>query len=657
MRAYQDTYKILSEIGHGGMGTVYLVKHETMGVLRAMKAVPKDADTSELPAEVEILTNLEHPCLVKIIDVFEDPCYVYIVQDYIQGINMAKRLEKVRRFSEEDVRKWAKQLCEALRYLHEPKRYEHRPSIIHRDIKPGNIMMTPSGDIKLIDFGIAKKFKDAATADSIHIGTLGYAAPEQFNDARTDARTDIYGLGATLHHMITGQKPVPFALKPARELNKSCSEGLEYIIQKCTQTDPRHRYQSVAELQRDLENIENFGNMRERRKRREGFKLAGCFMIFALGVFLASYGAETVRAEQQAAYREQYEQGMVMLDAGDIDAAGEILYAADKSANRGDGHKAIAAAYMNNDNGERCLSVIKDTVAKYPEMTHDAELNYYWGLALEDLGSNAEALSRFKTAAENAPDNIIYKYYLARAYAKNGQSGDAEAVLQEVKGRTNESITAFVHGGILEAQSSTAKAAEQYKLCIDTAKEDEICIAAYRELANLYRNSRSHDAAALDNEITVLKGMRRAYPNDEQAFVLERLGEACYTKSNFAADDEAATELRQESVSCFKELISLGYSRASTYLNIAIVCQRMADYDGAEEALMQMLDKYPQNSDAYVQLAFLVAEREGAKPQSKRNYSAMADYYKKAVELGASGEKIQRLEGVIADLRSAGWIR
>ena len=77
MRAYQDTYKILSEIGHGGMGTVYLVKHETMGVLRAMKAVPKDADTSELPAEVEILTNLEHPCLVKIIDVFEDPCYVF----------------------------------------------------------------------------------------------------------------------------------------------------------------------------------------------------------------------------------------------------------------------------------------------------------------------------------------------------------------------------------------------------------------------------------------------------------------------------------------------------------------------------------------------------------------------------------------------------
>ena len=385
MRAYQDTYKILSEIGHGGMGTVYLVKHETMGVLRAMKAVPKDADTSELPAEVEILTNLEHPCLVKIIDVFEDPCYVYIVQDYIQGINMAKRLEKVRRFSEDDVRKWAKQLCEALRYLHEPKRYEHRPSIIHRDIKPGNIMMTPSGDIKLIDFGIAKKFKDAATADSIHIGTLGYAAPEQFNDARTDARTDIYGLGATLHHMITGQKPAPFALKPARELNKSCSEGLEYIIQKCTQTDPRHRYQSVAELQRDLENIENFGNMRERRKRREGFKLAGCFMIFALGVFLASYGAEMVRAEQQAAYREQYEQGMVLLDAGDIDAAGAILYAADKSANRGDGHKAIAAAYMNNDNGERCLSVIRDTVAKYPEMTHDAELNYYWGLALEAL--------------------------------------------------------------------------------------------------------------------------------------------------------------------------------------------------------------------------------------------------------------------------------
>ena len=166
-----------------------------------------------------------------------------------------------------------------------------------------------------------------------------------------------------------------------------------------------------------------------------------------------------------------------------------------------------------------------------------------------------------------------------------------------------------------------------------------------------------------DKEIAVLQDMRRTYPNDEQAFVLEQLGEAYYTKSGIVSEesgdetDNKADLLRKESISCFNELISLGYGRASTYLNIAIVSQRRADYEGAEKALLQMIDRYPNNSDAYVQMAFLTIEREGAKPQSRRNYSTIKDYYKKAVELGASGEKLQRLEGVMADLKSAGWIR
>ena len=161
----------------------------------------------------------------------------------------------------------------------------------------------------------------------------------------------------------------------------------------------------------------------------------------------------------------------------------------------------------------------------------------------------------------------------------------------------------------------------------------------------------------------MLQDMRRTYPNDEQAFVLEQLGEAYYTKSGIVSEesgdetDNQADLLRKESISCFNELISLGYGRASTYLNIAIVSQRMADYEGAEKALLQMIDRYPNNSDAYVQMAFLTIEREGAKPQSRRNYSTIKDYYKKAVELGASGEKLQRLEGVMTDLKSAGWIR
>lgn len=119
--------------------------------------------------------------------------------------------------------------------------------------------------------------------------------------------------------------------------------------------------------------------MRERRKRRERLKLAGCFMIFAFGVFLISYGSEITKGERQTAYMEQYDKGIALLSEGELDAAVKTLYSADEYAGRGEGHKAVAAAYMDNGNGSGCLSVIQDTAAKYPEMREDPEFNYYWG--------------------------------------------------------------------------------------------------------------------------------------------------------------------------------------------------------------------------------------------------------------------------------------
>ena len=656
--SYKEVYEELSLLGEGGMGKVYLVRHRRLGVLRAMKVVRKD-DATKLPAEVDILKNLDHQRLPRLHDIYEDDQNIQIIQDYVEGISAKEGIERGGKFDEAHVRKWAWQICEALKYLH-----TRNPPIIHRDIKPGNIMITPEGDIKLIDFGIAKEYKKDANGPSEHLGTMGYAAPEQYTSAPTDARTDIYSLGITLYHMITGKSPYepPYELRPIREWNRSYSEGMEYIIQKCTQADPKRRYQSIDELQRDLDNIDDFGNMRERRKRRERLKLAGCFMIFAFGVFLISYGSEITKGERQTAYMEQYDKGIALLSEGELDAAVKTLYSADEYAGRGEGHKAVAAAYMDNGNGSGCLSVIQDTAAKYPEMREDPEFNYYWGLALDSLGNTEEAAKKFEAAEEKALDNVLYMYYLARSYTKSGQDGKAEKMLEKVKATANDGISSFVYAGILAAQNRVDQAAEQYTLCINTAKENDIRIAAYKELVSLYGKNGS-DIGMLDKEIDVLQDMRRTYPNDEQAFVLEQLGEAYYTKSGIVSEesgdetDNQADLLRKESISCFNELISLGYGRASTYLNIAIVSQRRADYEGAEKALLQMIDRYPNNSDAYVQMAFLTIEREGAKPQSRRNYSTIKDYYKKAVELGASGEKLQRLEGVMADLKSAGWIR
>ncbi len=189
--------------------------------------------------------------MIKLINV------IYIIEDYIEGETLGTILENNGAQPQELVIEWAMQICEALEYLHTRK-----PAIIYRDMKPANVMLKPDGNIKVIDFGIAREYKDQSLADTVSLGTKGYAAPEQFGGkGQTDARTDIYCLGVTLYHLLTGQNPCepPYEIYPIRHWNPQLSAGLEAIIQKCTQLNPDDRYQSCAELLYALHHYEEYG--------------------------------------------------------------------------------------------------------------------------------------------------------------------------------------------------------------------------------------------------------------------------------------------------------------------------------------------------------------------------------------------------------------
>ena len=254
-------YKILSEIGHGGMSVVYMALNEKANKTWAVKVVRKDGQMDlnsvrqGLIAETNTLKRLDHPHLPSIVDVIEDDESFIIVMDYVQGRSLDKIINETGAQSEEDVVEWAKQLCDVFAYLH-----SQDPPIIYRDMKPANIMLKPDGDITVIDFGTAKNY-EFNVGETTGIGTVGYAAPEQFHGCgmgRTDPRTDIYCLGMTLYHLLTNVSPCEniIATKSIRAVNPSLSRGLDKIILKCTEVNPNDRYQSCAELLYDLENYE-----------------------------------------------------------------------------------------------------------------------------------------------------------------------------------------------------------------------------------------------------------------------------------------------------------------------------------------------------------------------------------------------------------------
>lgn len=311
-----NKYKILSEVGHGGMSVVYLAINERANKTWAVKEIRKDgvcdfeAVKQGLVVETDMLKRLNHPHLPSIIDVIDTDDSFLIVMDYIEGKSLQNVLKNGGAQPKEQVVEWGKQLCDVLGYLH-----SREPAIIYRDMKPANVMLKPDGSITLIDFGTAREFKNRAMVeDTTCLGTRGYAAPEQFGGrGQTDARTDIYCLGATLYHLVTGHSPAepPYEIKPLSYWDPSFyGSGLEQIINKCCQQDPAARYQSCAELMYDLEHVNEIDYTTQRALSRKWTAFVAGLTLCAVGVVGMigfSLAKQSVVSQSYDAYLQQAE--------------------------------------------------------------------------------------------------------------------------------------------------------------------------------------------------------------------------------------------------------------------------------------------------------------------------------------------------------------
>lgn len=254
-----DRYEILEVLGEGGMGAVYLAKDTRLPrrwAIKVMNDHPNPERHQEavesFRTEAHLLSELNHPNLPRITDYFSEKERHYLVMDFIEGDTLEALIEQNGKLEVTLVLDIALQLTEVLGYLHsQPK------PIIFRDFKPANVMITPQNRTKLIDFGIARHFQQGKVSDTKALGTPGYAAPEQYGQGQSDARTDIYALGATLHHALTGVDPTenPFTFKPVKEHAPDVPEALDNIIHKCVQLKPDQRYQSIAELRQALDSL------------------------------------------------------------------------------------------------------------------------------------------------------------------------------------------------------------------------------------------------------------------------------------------------------------------------------------------------------------------------------------------------------------------
>ena len=318
-------YEILKLIGKGGMSEVYLAMDKNLNKQWAVKEIKRQARNrnnevivQSAIAEANMMKKLDHPCLPRIVDIINRDDVIYVVMDYIEGEPLNKVLDRYGAQTQDIVIEWAEDLCGVLDYLH-----AQNPPIIYRDMKPANIMLQPNGNIKLIDFGIAREYKEQNLEDTVSLGTKGYAAPEQFGGkGQTDRRTDIYCLGVTLYHLLTGKNPCepPYEIYPIRYWKPELSAGLENIILKCTQLNPNDRFDSCAELMYALRHYEEADDAyRKKQKRKVSYFMVSVAMsvvfliVGILGQLMSnleeknSYEAYMLQADTASGPEEQME--------------------------------------------------------------------------------------------------------------------------------------------------------------------------------------------------------------------------------------------------------------------------------------------------------------------------------------------------------------
>lgn len=288
-------WEVVQLIGRGGMANVYLVRDARLHQYWALKEVPYN-NTPEgkiklesVFAETNLLRSLSHKSIPRIIDVLRTNKSLLIVMDYVSGRSLREVIGEQQYIDEKYIIRWGKSLCKTLQYLH-----NHYPKVIYRDMKPHNVMLNNDGEIVLLDFGISRAITpDYDTSATKRLGTKGYSAPEQAGKVPWfDERSDIFALGRTLYFLASNHNPSdsPEKIRPIREWDSRRSVGLEKIIEKATQTDPKNRYQRVEEMLYDLEHIHELSSEHVAQVKRRFRTLVTLGSCLVLGSFLLGGG-------------------------------------------------------------------------------------------------------------------------------------------------------------------------------------------------------------------------------------------------------------------------------------------------------------------------------------------------------------------------------
>lgn len=677
-------YSAIRPLGEGGMGTLYRAHKDSLDVDVVIKRVKqKFKGRMDERAEANILKTLKHKYLPRIYDVIESPSgYVYTIMDMIPGENMQNYVKTHGPVSQKLAYRWACQLCEVIAYLH-----SQVPPILHCDIKPSNIMITPADDICVIDFNTSLVFSKGVLA----IGaTPGYAAPEQYTrpgaspdtietvpleetmplrgykDAfayqnvrsnkdpsgrgvsnsvtaaqATNAggygtiskRTDVYGIGATLYYAITGQQP-GHSLKDVRPITSyklKFSRSFLLIIARAMMKRQEERFCDAQEMLRALQDIHAIDGRYKKVVHSQRVVAAVSLVLAVSGTLAILFGVQRIGVERYAAYDALVRKGRTAADEMRFDEAEQDLQQAIAIYDdQLEAYVEQAVLLYRQGKYQECIDAVETTQSrelKYYSKQSVANLYNVAAEAYYELESYESAATMYQKAIGYSPDILSYYQGEATALIQLGDYSGADEVLAEmakaVPDAEQSGAYQVVQSELLRKQGDLPDALDAARKAIGSADGNDQLARAYRLAASICEDIGD---SMLSEEINLLNQGIEQLPDGYYNALAGQLASA-YIRQAEATGNPG---YQKDALRTYQQLEKNGNTTLEVRLNIAMLQYQLHDFSKAMEMLQALKKDYPKDYRVYKWLAFVQGELD---LQNGASYTKTLGYYETAAEL------------------------
>lgn len=666
MDKFSDTYVILEKLGEGTGGIVYKAYHKRLKKEVVIKKLRnKSVDMRMNRQEVDILKNLHHMYLPQVLDFLIEDGEIYTVMSYIPGKSFKQLLEEGYTYSQSELTRWGMQLCSALNYLH-----SQNPPIIHSDIKPANIMLTQEGNICLIDFNISFFLDDTTVLGY----TDGYTSPEQYiialdqESARSlpqyssiDEKSDIYSVGATFYHLITGRKIKNYKERPDLAcLEEKVSETFANIIVKALQIDPEDRYANAFEMFQEFQGITKKDQRYQALLRRQRVIRIGLVLLLGVFIITGGFGIHMIKVEKVEKYNKLVEKQTDYRKDGDYENEEKMHgEAIDVLPSGLESYYQEAYSLYEQREYEECIAFIDYDILENERLglvdERMADVYYLRADSCFELEDYENAVDSYEHLFKYGGFNCEYYRDYAIALAYHADTAKAQEVLEDAieYGLTEDSIY-YAKGEIEKSMRQMESACEEFEQCIDVTEDDKLKARAYVMLSKIYEEENQRE-----KERKVLLEARETLPIGNQMLILERLIQVDIE----LAEEKGRADYRDEAIGLLNEVINQGWDTYTTYNNLAILNEKQGYLDRAQEVLEKMEKNFGADYNIYKRYAFLEIDRQELKDNLQRDYSQFAKYYEQAMQMYAEWQKdndtdaeMGLLENAYQQVKAGGWL-